>query len=132
MKPNTLTPTILACDDVETCGHILKLVVKGMGPKVVTTTRKAKAIALLSKVRPAIVTTDLTPDLGPDGTDAFDLIRAVKMYDTRITVIIISGSLTPARRKRARQLGADHCFRKTFDVIKLQDTVSKGLKMVEL
>src|SRR2546425_810751 len=101
MNPTNLTSTILICDDQESCGEVLKISGKNLGCRFQYVSRKDNAIARISKIRPAIVTTDLTPDTGAAGSDVFDLIHAAKMYDSRVTLIVISGSLTPAIAKKA-------------------------------
>ena len=129
MESTNLKSTILACDDVAAHIKLLKLVVKDMGWKIVIAASKAKAIARLSKIRPAVVTTDLTPDHEPDGADAFDLIRAIRAYDVRITVIVISGGLNTAQARKARRL-ADLCLRKPFDPLMLRKAIEKGLAVI--
>jgi CheY-like chemotaxis protein len=116
-------PTILIVDDQESCAEVLQDTLAGLHCEFVWVSRKDEAIARLSEIRPALVTTDLTPDV----VDAFDLIRAVQRYDKGVPVIVVSGTLTPAKARSARRLGAVHCFQKPFDVVLVRDAVAKIL-----
>ena len=126
MTSTALTTTILICDDHESYRKILTDILKNLPDKVRVESRKAKAIACLPRMRPTVVVTDLTPD-SSNGATAFDLIRGVRAYDKRITIIVISGSLTSALAQKARRFGANHCIRKPFKAALVRKFVAKGL-----
>ena len=117
-------PTPLTVDDQLSNVVGITFAMRSIECDVVIETRKDRAVARLADLHPDIVATDLTPD----AADAFDLICAVKALDRSIGVIVVSGSITPQCRQKARRIGADHCFRKPLRSVLFLKAVSQLLK----
>lgn len=121
-----MTRTILVTDDIADVPLLLRGLLADRPYRLVYEARKDRAIAKLGKIRPDLVTTDLTP--AP--VDGFAVIQGVKNYDRNIPVIVISGTLNQRKRWVAHRLGATVCLAKPIRPARLRDLLDELLYCV--
>jgi CheY-like chemotaxis protein len=112
---------IMVVDDDEDVREVVKMIVEASGRRVITASDGLEAWREISLgTRPAVILLDLMmPHM--DGEHFLHTLRASST--SYIPVVIMSGH--SSARERARQLHADDCLTKPFDLDELLSTVDR-------
>jgi CheY-like chemotaxis protein len=115
--------TILVVDDeadmVETCARIFRR----SGDTCVTTTNPQDALALVERVRPNLILTDLRMP----GVDGLTLLRQIKQVAPETPVVIFTAYVSEASAREALEAGAAAYLAKPFTAAQLRLTVERVL-----
>ena len=122
-RPKGGRRTILIVDDeadmVESCARICR---RG-GFTCVTAVESRDALALFERMRPDLLCTDLRMP----GFDGLELVRQVKLIDSSVPVLVLTGYVSEASAREALLAGASAYLAKPFTVRQFCETVNRAL-----
>jgi len=115
-------PTVLVVDDDPTFCGIMAEILKMYRARVFIATSAEEAIAILEKMTPDLILTDvMMPEV--DGLTFVRQIRA-EGPSARVPVIVVSAGVSSREQAAALQAGADSFLPKPFSLKDLQAAVS--------
>lgn len=113
---------LIADDEPEVCSALCRMAEK-LGHKTICA---ADGLEALEKVRTGKVDLLLT-DISMPHMNGLELIRAIKEFDSRIPVAVISGYGSPENVVEALSLGAFNFLSKPFGIKEVERVIRKGL-----
>ncbi len=125
---NSVKPVILVVDDEETIRFCLKEALESEGHEVDTEEDGEKALSLVKKVVPDLVILDLKMP----GMNGLDLLREVKLHDSNILVILLTGHGSVDTAVSAMKAGAFDYLEKPFKMEHVKVVVEKALSTQSL
>jgi DNA-binding response OmpR family regulator len=114
-------PLILIVDDDASVCRTLAMIFEREGYRVTTACETGEAHALLKRVKPDLVITEL--DLG-EVKAGFKVVRAAQKLDPRPVIVVSVASPAVLEMESLMGLGVDHLAFKPSDVQKLISTVA--------
>lgn len=118
---------ILVAEDNVTNQAIIRQLLDSAGHTVILASDGEDALDLYEQHKPDIAILDFNmPERS--GLEVIAAIRAMEPTGTRLPVIVLSASVTPETRDRARQAGADDFVGKPFDAAGLLQVVDRLAK----
>ncbi len=125
---NSVKPVILVVDDEETIRFCLKEALESEGHEVDTEGDGEKALSLVKKVIPDLVILDLKMP----GMNGLDLLREIKLHDSNILVILLTGHGSVDTAVSAMKAGAFDYLEKPFKMEHVKVVVDKALSTQSL
>lgn len=125
--PHYVLRPVLIVDDVVSEAMTLDLLCRSLGVETLCTTSAAEAAAILGKVRPAAVITDLVMP----GADGLDCLFMIAEHAPTVPVMVITGS-EKLLLKAAGELGNNYglsnliCCPKPIDITTLRAFVARA------
>lgn len=106
---------ILAVDDDEKIGELLRVMLRRKGHQVMTANTGQQGIACFRRERPQVTILDFEmPDM-----DGLAVLRAIREVDSQASVIMLTGAGTDERKQQARALGVTEFLAKGFSLHEL-------------
>ncbi len=125
---NSVKPVILVVDDEETIRFCLEESLETEGYKVYTEEDGEKSLSLVKKVIPDLVILDLKMP----GMNGLDLLREIKLHDSNILVILLTGHGSVDTAVSAMKAGAFDYLEKPFKMEHVKVVVDKALSTQSL
>jgi len=112
---------ILVVDDEEIIRDMLHTVLRRLGHEVLLADRGKGGIEVFRRERPQITILDLNmPDI-----DGISVLKEIRAFDPKASVIMLTGSGTEALERQARELGATDFLAKGFSLHALGDALKR-------
>ncbi|MGR3301064.1 MAG: sigma-54-dependent transcriptional regulator [Candidatus Scalindua sp.] len=125
---NSVKPVILVVDDEETIRFCLKEALESEGLKIYTEADGEKSLSLVKKIIPDLVILDLKMP----GMNGLDLLREIKLHDSNILVILLTGHGSVDSAVSAMKAGAFDYLEKPFKMEHIKVVVDKALSTQSL
>ena len=106
-------------DDQDTC-DFLQDFFQQRKCQVLTANSGEKGLSVLKKEKPDIVLLDIKMP----GMNGLDVLKAIKAFDSKIKVIVVTVAAESDVRQKAKELGADDFIKKPLNKGYLEGTVS--------
>jgi two-component system, LuxR family, response regulator FixJ len=119
--------TVHVIDDDEALRHSLKFLLESAGIDVVTHDSATAFLAIMSRVEPACIITDVRMP----GLSGIDLLQRTKELELDVPVIVITGHADVPLAVEAMKVGAADFFEKPFDDEVLLASVRSALSQHE-
>jgi CheY-like chemotaxis protein len=118
----------LVVDDNEIVVKTITLKLQGAGYKVIPATNGSEAVALVRKEGPDLILMDISFPAEVSGMwDGLQIMQWLNRLDTKIPVIVITGSVEPKTKERATAAGAVAVFQKPVENEQLLEAVRATL-----
>lgn len=118
--------TVLVIDDDEIHRELFSLLLTDEGYRVVTAPDGLQGLALYKQQRPTLVFLDLSlPD-----TNGLEILRAIRRFDERAKVIVITGYGSVESAVAAMQSGAVDFVEKVDLVGNFREAMSRKIRLV--
>ncbi|MHB1845176.1 MAG: response regulator [Deltaproteobacteria bacterium] len=127
MKPTTERElrTVLVVDDDQDILEATELLLQSEGYRVLTARDGREALERLAQgPRPAVILLDLMMP-GMNGFEFYERLRRLGGPEARLPVIVISATREAGRH--ARELGAEDCLAKPYELQDLLDKIARQL-----
>ncbi len=113
--------TVIVVDDNDEIRDVLTLILEDEGYRVLPVEDGATALMMSKRIHPALITLDL----GLPHEDGTQILRQLKSdpYTSTIPVLVVTGR--PNVGEQEMGLGADAVLLKPFELIEIQDLVTK-------
>lgn len=108
-------PTILVVDDDVDLREILRETFQGRGYRALGAANGTEAMALLVGSKTDVVIMDIRMPR----ENGIDVLRAIRAYDTRVPIILITGMVTEEELREANTLDIRACLHKPFELKRL-------------
>lgn len=120
-RPISSARSILVIDDEPDFCSVVTEILQLYGFRVYTAYSVAEALALLEKMRPDLILTDV---MMPD-TDGLTMIRDLREHPawSDIPAVVLSAKASPEDLAAARTAGANDCLPKPFSVHQLRSVI---------
>lgn len=116
--------SILTIDDDRSVHHMIKKSLESLDAEMISAFSAEEGLAKIEEHKPDAILLDvMLPDMS--GLEAFDLIRA---KDSRLPVIVVTGSGSSDTAIQAMKLGAFDYVNKPIEVARLQELVEHALE----
>jgi two-component system nitrogen regulation response regulator GlnG len=116
--------SILTIDDDRSVHHMIKKSLESLDAEMISAYSAEEGLAKLDEYKPDAILLDvMLPDMS--GLEAFDMIRE---KDSRLPVIVVTGSGSSDTAIQAMKLGAFDYVNKPIEVARLQELVSHALE----
>ncbi len=106
-------------DDKDTC-EFLQDFFQQRKCQVLSANSGEEGLLVLKKEKPDIVLLDIKMP----GLSGLDVLKAIKAFDPKIKVIVVTVAAESDVRQKAKELGADDFIRKPLNLAYLEGTVS--------
>jgi len=124
LKRERVSLRILVAEDNTTNQTIIEQLLEGAGHEVMLASDGEAALDLYESQSPDLAILDFNmPQLS--GIEVIQAIRMLEPPGVRLPAIILSASVTPDARERARTAGADEFIGKPFDAASLIDRIDR-------
>jgi twitching motility two-component system response regulator PilG len=119
----TIRPTIVCVDDSSTVQHLVRIMLKDSGYRVVSITNPLQALSCCMEEEPDLIFLDITmPNL--DGYNLCRLLRQCNILK-ETPIVMLTGRDTMVDKVRARFLGATSYLTKPFEAKDLTEVIAK-------
>lgn len=124
LKQQRQSVRVLVAEDNSTNQLIIRQLLESAGHRVVLASDGDEALDLYEAESPDLAILDFNmPERS--GTEVASAIRVMEPTGARLPIIILSASVTPEARERAKQAGADEFVGKPFDATQLLQAVDR-------
>ena len=113
--------SVLIVDDDSTIRVLFEAIMEEFGYDVFTASEGSKTLTMLETIRPDL----LMIDLMMPGLNGAEVIREVRVFDQKVAIVVVTGSMDTKLVEQAIEWGANQVLQKPLDTGKLSKVLSE-------